>query len=54
MDAQLILSFTSLWEHYFPGAELPLAFFYSDSAHGRKHGGELPDHRLMAQGAPAH
>jgi hypothetical protein len=26
--------FTSRWEKYFPGAELPITFFYSDGPHG--------------------
>ena len=30
MDAQLKQQFMTRWEKYFPGAELPIAFFYTD------------------------
>ena len=36
MDANLKASFSRKWDKYFPGAELPLAFFYADDeSHGR-------------------
>jgi len=31
MDEQLQSEFIAQWERYFPGAELPIAFFYTDS-----------------------
>lgn len=34
MDMQLKDRFSELWKKYFPGAELPLAFWFSDSAEG--------------------
>jgi len=34
MDMQLKDRFNELWKKYFPGAELPLAFWYSDNAEG--------------------
>ncbi|MBM4018077.1 MAG: hypothetical protein FJ288_07065 [Planctomycetes bacterium] len=32
MHAELRDRFTALWQKYFPGAELPLAFYYTDGA----------------------
>jgi hypothetical protein len=34
MDMQLKDRFSERWKKYFPGAELPLAFWFSDSAEG--------------------
>jgi hypothetical protein len=34
MDATLQRDFQAKWERYFPGAELPLAFFYSETPAG--------------------
>lgn len=34
MDTKLQREFLSQWERYFPGAELPLAYFYSDTPAG--------------------
>ena len=35
MDAELSKRFLKNWDRYFPGAELPIGFYYSDSAEPR-------------------
>jgi len=37
MDAKLKQDFLERWQRYFPGAELPLTFFYTDALDGAEH-----------------
>ena len=44
MQSGLKDRFTERWYRYFPGADLPIAFFYTDDA------GQVPVHRIQAEG----
>lgn len=47
MNEQLQCDFLAKWEQYFPGAELPIAFYYSDTHEGAEIGPASPSHRCM-------
>ena len=44
MKSGLKQQFTERWNKYFPGSELPIAFFYTDNT------GEVPVHRITTEG----
>jgi hypothetical protein len=47
MDERFKQDFLAKWEYYFPGAELPLAFFYSDTPAGAEIVPGCAEHRCL-------
>jgi hypothetical protein len=47
MDADLQARFIALWSRYFPGADLPVAFYYADDSGGVEVAPPAETHRCM-------
>jgi uncharacterized protein (DUF169 family) len=47
MDELLKSNFINRWKKYFPGAPLPIAFFYSNDLHNAEPAAKHPDHHCI-------
>jgi len=47
MDAELKARFLEHWDRYFPGAELPIGFYYSNSAETKPVAKSIEGHRCV-------
>lgn len=47
MNTRTKEKFVRLWERYFPGVELPVAFFYSDETHGAEPAAKPAGHSCL-------